>query len=160
MRGEGRGEVKGDAVDDFAREKPGGATPKPGGGAMRGEELEGVGARATCQGAGDDRRMIVWRTGGGEADELLAPRKRQSESNTASSRALPVSDVFSRINSSSFSVLSSSSSESSCRTGRQRSYTSSETMAPMRGGVGGADGGRRSGWREGDRGLLRGGAWG
>jgi hypothetical protein len=59
-RGEGRGEVKGDAFDDLALEKPGGAMPKPGGGCMvLGEWFTGVGTRLACQGAGDGRRMTV-----------------------------------------------------------------------------------------------------
>lgn len=59
-RGDGRGEVKGEAFDDFALEKPGGAIPNPGGGCIvLGEEFTGVGARPTCQGAGDARRMMV-----------------------------------------------------------------------------------------------------
>lgn len=67
-RGDGRGEVKGDAVDDFARLKAGGAMPKPGGGfVVRGEWL-------ACHGAGDGRRMMVWRLGGGELEELPASR--------------------------------------------------------------------------------------
>src|SRR5690242_17893323 len=78
MRGDGRGEVKGEAVPvwDFARVKAGGAMPKPGGGlTMRGEWLlTGVGARFCCQGAGDGRRMTVWRLGGGELEVLPASR--------------------------------------------------------------------------------------
>jgi hypothetical protein len=59
-RGDGRGEVKGDAVEDFARVKPGGAMPKPGGGCIvLGEWLTGVGTRFACHGAGEGRRITV-----------------------------------------------------------------------------------------------------
>jgi hypothetical protein len=58
--GEGRGDVKGDAVEEMARVKPGLPIPKPGGGLIsRGEWLTGVGARLTCHGAGEGRRMTV-----------------------------------------------------------------------------------------------------
>ena len=67
--GEGRGEVKGEAVEDFVLlkdcgTKPGGAsglTPR------RGEEEIGVAPRGICQGAGEGRRKTVCRIGGGEA---------------------------------------------------------------------------------------------
>lgn len=59
-RGDGRGEVNGEAFEDLAREKPGGSVPKPGGGCtVRGDCETGVGTRFACQGAGDGRRMMV-----------------------------------------------------------------------------------------------------
>lgn len=74
-RGDGRGDVNGEAVEDFARVKAGGAMPKPGGGLMvRGELLTGVGALLACQGAGEGRRITVWRLGGGLLEELPASR--------------------------------------------------------------------------------------
>ncbi len=72
-RGEGRGDVNGDAVDDFARlkdwgTKPGGArglTPRRGE-----EEIGGVPApRDICHGAGDALLNTVWRIDGGDAVE-------------------------------------------------------------------------------------------
>ena len=56
-RGEARGEVKGDAVEDFVRTKAG--EPAKAGGGILGEFCEGVGVRAVCQGAGEALRMIV-----------------------------------------------------------------------------------------------------
>lgn len=59
-RGEGRGDVNGEAVEDFARVKAGGTMPKPGGGlTVRGELFTGVGTRFACQGAGEGRRITV-----------------------------------------------------------------------------------------------------
>lgn len=56
--------MKGEAVDDFALVKPGGANPRPGGGAgvtpvLVGEEARGVPVRGICHGAGEVRRMTV-----------------------------------------------------------------------------------------------------
>lgn len=65
-RGEGLGDVKGEAVEDFARVKAGGAIPKPRGGpALTPLVLRGDGAREVlargicCQAAGSGRRMIL-----------------------------------------------------------------------------------------------------
>lgn len=61
-RGEGRGEVKGEAVEDLALVKAG-AIPKPGGRAGLAPvivgEATGVTPRGICQGAGEGRRMTV-----------------------------------------------------------------------------------------------------
>ena len=121
--GEGRGEVKGEAVDDLALLKsrginPGGArglTPR------RGDDDTGVPAppRGICHGAGDGRRRTVCRTGGGEAGLVDDSRYLHSTSKTAFSIALPTSVVSFFRSSSSLSVFSSSSRLSSWSKGRQ-----------------------------------------
>ena len=64
-RGEGRGEVKGDAMEDLARVKAGGAFPKLEAGAeltpVRGGDPRGVEVRDDCHGAGEHLRMTVCR---------------------------------------------------------------------------------------------------
>lgn len=68
-RGDGRGDVNGDAVEDrgprertgrarWKLEMPAGLVP-----VIEGDDM-GVAERATCHGAGDDRRMMVCRVGG------------------------------------------------------------------------------------------------
>jgi hypothetical protein len=81
-----------------------------------------------CQGAGEGRRMTVWRLGGGLLEELPASRYRQRQSKTMFSSDFPVRLVSLRISSSNWSVLSSSSSASSCSTGSAFSYRSSATI--------------------------------
>lgn len=97
-RGEGRGEVKGEAVEDLVLIKAGGATPKPGGGAgldvTPGDEAEGVDERCSCHGAGEGRRTTVWRIGTGEEEGPFDSRNRQSASSMVSSRIVPFSEVF------------------------------------------------------------------
>jgi len=72
-RGDGRGDVKGDAVDDMARLNDWGMNP---GGARgltpsRGEEEIGVPLPlGICHGAGEGRRRTVWRMGGGDVAAL------------------------------------------------------------------------------------------
>jgi len=131
-RGEGRGDVKGEAVKDLALVKAGGAMPKPGGGAgltpVIVGEAKGVPARGICQGAGEDRRMTVCRRGGGEVEGAVESRKRHRAFSIASSRSAPVNEVSLRKSSSNFSVLSSSSNVLSCKTGRHKSYTVSDTI--------------------------------
>ena len=69
MRGEARGEVKGECCEDLMR-KSVGRTARPGGGAglavaLRGELATGVLLRdLSCHGAGELRRMTVWRMDG------------------------------------------------------------------------------------------------
>ena len=84
---------------------------------MRGECWTGVGARFCCHGAGEGRRMMVWRLGGGELEALAESRYRQRQSRTTFSSDLPVRPVSARSSSSSLSVLSSSSSAPSLRIG-------------------------------------------
>jgi len=88
-RGEGRGDVKGEAADDFARlPSPGGK--KPGGAKGEtpslGEEDTGVLTRGICHGAGEGRRMVIWRMGGGEDVPAVPSRNFQRTSSTALSR--------------------------------------------------------------------------
>jgi hypothetical protein len=128
--GDGRGEVKGEAVDDFVLVKdcginPGGAsglTPR------RGEDEIGVAPRDICQGAGDGRRKTVCRKDGGEVAFEEESRYRQRTSKTAFSREFPTSVVSFLIRSSSLSVFSSSSSVASERIGRQISNVASDTI--------------------------------
>jgi len=112
--GEGRGDVKGEAVDDIARvndcgTNPGGArglTPR------RGEDDTGVPLlpRGIGHGAGDAaRRRTVCRIGGGELGFVEDSRYRHNTSRTALSRDLPTKVVSFLRNSSSLSVFSSSS---------------------------------------------------
>jgi hypothetical protein len=121
-RGDGRGDVKGEAVEDFALLKACGTNP---GGARglaprRGEDDIGVvPPRGIGQGAGEARRKTVWRIGGGEVVLEVPPRYRHKISRTAFSRELPASVVSFLISSSSLSVFSSSSRVASCRIGRQ-----------------------------------------
>jgi hypothetical protein len=123
-RGEGRGEVKGEAVEDFARlndcgTKPGGAS---GLAPRRGDEDTGVvPPLGIGQGAGEGRRKTVCRKGGGEVVLDMPPRYRHKTSRTAFSRELPASVVSFLISSSNLSVFSSSSRVASCRMGRQMS---------------------------------------
>ncbi len=118
-RGDGRGDPKGDAVDDLARlkvdgTKPGGArglTPR------RGEPESGV--PEPRHEAGDGLRRMVCRMGGGDVAVPPPSRYRHSASKMAFSRAWPCSVVSFFSSSSSLSVLSSSSIVESCRIGRQ-----------------------------------------
>src|ERR1700761_6679164 len=91
-RGEGRGEVNGDAVEDFVLLKDGGINPGGASGLTprRGEEEIGVAPRGICQGAGEGRRKTVCRIGGGDAafDELSS-RYLHSISKTPFSRDVP-----------------------------------------------------------------------
>lgn len=132
-RGDGRGEVKGEAVEDFALlkdcgTKPGGArglAPK------RGEDDIETAAPplGICHGAGDGRRKTVWRMGGGGDVALEVPsRYRHRTSRTAFSKGPPDNAVSFFRSSSSLSGLSSSRMLASCRIGRQASYVASETM--------------------------------
>jgi hypothetical protein len=128
--GEGRGDVKGEAVEDFVLVKacgmnPGGAsglTPR------RGEDEIGVAPRGICQGAGDGRRKTVCRKDDGEVAFDEASRYRQRTSKTAFSREFPTSVVSFLISSSNLSVFSSSTSAASERIGRQISYVASDTI--------------------------------
>jgi hypothetical protein len=127
--------------------KPGGArglTPNRG-------ELES-GVPEPRQEAGDGRRRMVCRIGGGEV--VLPPPSRylHNASNIAFSNACPAKLVFTLSNSSSLSVLSSSSMFGSWRIGRQISYVSSETMVSVNGGLEGVVGreGRGNGGLLGD----------
>jgi hypothetical protein len=119
--GEGRGEVKGDAVEDFVRLKDGGINPGGASGLTprRGEEEFGVARRGIGQGAGEGRRKTVCRIGGGEAAFDEPSRYLHNTSKTAFSREGPTSVVSFLSNSSSLSVFSSSSRVASLRTGRQ-----------------------------------------
>jgi hypothetical protein len=75
-RGDGRGEVKGDAVDDFPLLNDGGmpdeareVTPS------RGEDEAGDALpRGICHGAGDGLLRTVWRKGGGD-DAVVGPSR-------------------------------------------------------------------------------------
>lgn len=131
-RGEGFGEENGDpTVCDFVLASAGGVGPKPGGTEgvaveLLGEllpEARGVAAR-WIQGAGDrERATCTLRAGGGEvvlsSVELFHCHKTPS---TASSSALPLSEVGLLLSSSSkASVLASSSSSLLSRIGRHRS---------------------------------------
>ena len=116
-RGDGRGEEKGDAVEDFVRE----SGPSPGA-ALEGlgEPTLEVGVPALCShGAGDIERAIVTpRTGGAEDLLSVALFHCHSAPSTASSSALPFSDVGALLSSSSsLSVFSSSPSSPSSSTG-------------------------------------------
>ena len=110
-RGEGRGDVKGEAVEDFVLlkdcgTKPGGAsglTPR------RGEEEIGVAPRGICHEAGEGLRKTVCRIGGGEAAFDDPSRYLHNASNTAFSSEFPASVVSFLRSSSSLSVFSSSS---------------------------------------------------
>ena len=66
--GEGRGEVKGDAVEDFALDNAGGMTAKPcdeaGLAPVKEGEPKGVVALGICHGAGEPRRKKALRLGG------------------------------------------------------------------------------------------------
>ena len=128
-RGEWRGEVNGDAVEDFVLLKGGGT--KPGGARgltpRRGEET-GVEPRGICHGAGDALRKTVCRIGGGEVAPEDPSLYLHSMSSIAFSREFPDSVVSLLSSSSNLSVLSSSSSVASFRTGRQISYVESETI--------------------------------
>lgn len=135
IRGEGRGDVKGEAPVVFARlPNPGGM--KPGGAKGEtpslGEEDKGVFPRGICHEAGDGRRIIIWRIGGGEDVPAPPSRNFHKTSSIALSRDCPVR-VVSFFNTSSIrSGLSSSSMVESCRTGRHRSYVASVTMLAVR----------------------------
>lgn len=141
-RGDGRGDEKGETVEDLVLlrlvgMKPGGAsglTPK------RGDPDTGV-AEPRHE-AGDGRRRMVCRMGGGEVALPPVSRCRHNASSTALSRDEPVRVVSLLSNSSSLSVLSSSSIFGSCRIGRHSSYVSSETMMTRlrRSGCSGGDG--------------------
>ncbi len=69
-RGDGRGDVKGDAVEDFWREKAAGVTKlcvEAGLAPAREGDASGVEARGICHGAGEPR-LIRWAfRAGGEA---------------------------------------------------------------------------------------------
>lgn len=136
--GEGRGEVKGEAVDDFALLKEDGINP---GGARgltpsRGEDETGVPElpRGIGHGAGDAaRRKTVCRIGGGELGFVVNSRYLHSTSKTALSREVPTRVVSFLRNSSNLSVFSSSSRLASWSKGRQSSYVSSDTMSAAAG---------------------------
>lgn len=130
--GEGRGEVKGEAVEDLALLKSRGINP---GGARgltpsRGDDDTGVfeSPRGICHGAGEDLRMIVCRIGGGEPGFVVDSRNRHKISKMADSRPFPESVVSFCSISCSLSGLSSSSTVSSCSKGRHISYVSSDTI--------------------------------
>jgi hypothetical protein len=111
-RGDGRGEVKGEAVEDIVLLKDCGTNPGGARGlaARRGEEeMEVAPPRGIGQGAGEGRRKIVCRMGAGEFAFDEASRYLHRTSKTAFSRELPTSVVSFLSNSSSLSVLSSSS---------------------------------------------------
>lgn len=84
--------------------------------------------RAICQGAGEERRIMVGRGGGGEESGTVRLRCRQRTSNTAFSSDAPDNVVFSRKTSSIFSACSSSSSEPSWRIRRHSSSRVSSIM--------------------------------
>lgn len=125
--GEGRGDEKGEAAEDLDLVKDG---TKPGGASgltpRRGEPERGV--ALPRHEAGDGRRRMVWRMGGGEAAFPTPSRYRHNTSSIALSSEEPVKVVWFRRRSSSLSVLSSSSSVASWRIGRQISKCSSDTM--------------------------------
>lgn len=130
-RGEGRGEVNGEAVEDFARLNDCGTYPGGASGLApsRGDDDTGVvPPRGIGQGAGEARRRTVCRMGGGEVVLVVPPRYRHRTSRTAFSRELPTSVVSFLISSSNLSVFSSSSSVASWRIGRQISYVASDTI--------------------------------
>lgn len=119
-RGEARGEENGDAVEDLVLlnvegMKPGGANGLT---ASLGDAETGVGDPR--QEAGDGRRKMDERMGGGDAEEP-PPRNLHMASRITLSRVVPdkVVSFFSR--SSNLSVLSSSSKLVSCRIGRHKS---------------------------------------
>lgn len=120
-RGDARGEEKGEAVDDLALWKVEGM--KPGGArgltASLGEPDNGVGDPR--QEAGDGRRRMDDRIGGGEADEPPPSRNLHIASRITFSNEEPVRLVSFFRSSSSLSVLSSSSKVVSCRMGRHKS---------------------------------------
>ena len=130
--GEGRGDVKGEAVEDLFLAKdcetnPGGArglTPS------RGEDDNGVAAppRGICHGAGEGRRKTVCRKGGGEVELVPASRYLHKTSRTAFSNDVPTSVVSFLRSSSSRSGRSSSSIVVSWSKGRQSSYVASDTI--------------------------------
>jgi hypothetical protein len=116
--------VNGEAVEDLALLKacgikPGGArglTPK------RGEDdMEVAPPLGICHGAGEGRRKMVWRKGGGDVAFIETSRYLHKTSSTAFSRELPASVVSFFSNSSSLSGLSSSRISVSWRIGRQTS---------------------------------------
>lgn len=117
-RGDARGEEKGDAVDDFARlnedgTKPGGAsglTPS------RGDPDRGV--PELRHDAGDGRRRMLCRIGGGDVEVPPPSRYLHRASRIALSREVPVRFVCDLKSSSSLSVLSSSSRLTSWRMGK------------------------------------------
>ena len=123
-RGEGRGDVKGEAVEDFALARLEGK-PKPcdeaGLAPVSEGEARGVVALGICHGAGEALRLTAWRAGGDGTGGFLVSLCRQRAPRTASSSARPLSAVCFRSSSSSLSVLSSSSSASLFKTGRQSS---------------------------------------
>lgn len=137
-RGEGLGDVKGEAVELIVRASAGGCGPRPGGGPGvaflgRGEPaFEGVPLRCS-QGAGErERMMFAPRIACGLVVFSFAPFHRQSAPNTASSSALPFSEAGALLNtSSSLSVFSSSPRSSSSSTGWHSSYIRSETMVKL-----------------------------
>lgn len=128
-RGEGFGEVKGDAVELLVRARAGACGPNPGGAAIvallgRGDPEFETGVPARCNhGAGDlERMMLAPRIGGGLDFLSLAPFHLHSAPSTASSSALPLSEVGALLSSSSsLSVFSSSPKASSSSTGWQSS---------------------------------------
>lgn len=129
-RGDGRGEVKGEAVEDLVRVKAGAAAREAL--VLRGEAFDGVDERSCdCHGAGlRERTTVAPRIGGGEEVLSFALFHRHSAPNTASSSALPMRLVGPwRKRSSSLSVLDSSSSASSFSTGSAKSYILSDTIS-------------------------------
>ena len=134
--GEGLGEVNGDAVELFALANAG-RGPSPGGGCTGvavlglGELDSELGVPARCiQGAGERDRMCCMPRAGGGLDFLsLAAFHLHSAPRTASSSALPLSELGGVLNSSSsLSVFSSSPSFSSFSVGSQSSYILSDTI--------------------------------
>lgn len=118
-RGEGRGDAKGDGAVDFCREKLG-REGKPGGAAGLldvGGEARGVPARGICHGAGEDFLITVCLDGASPASGLDAFRCLHKASRMVFSRVDALNAVCFRSNSSSFSILSSSSRSWSSRIG-------------------------------------------
>jgi hypothetical protein len=105
--GEARGDANGEAVDDLLRNMAEDDGVRV---ARRGEA--GVGVRAICHGAGEARRMTVWREGGlaNAPSCVLEERNFQSASRTVFSSSFPARADSARTRSSIFSVRSSSSS--------------------------------------------------
>lgn len=120
IRGEARGEEKGDATDDLALQKVEGR--KPGGTSgltvSLGDAEIGVGDPR--HEAGDARRKMHERMGGGDADSPPS-RNLHMASSIALSREMPDKFVSFFSKASSLSVLSSSCKLAFCRIGRHKS---------------------------------------
>lgn len=120
-RGEARGEEKGDAVEDLVLPnvdgmKPGGASGLT---ASLGDAESGV--EDPRHEAGDGRRKMDARMGGGDAEEPPPSRNLHMASRIALSRVVPRRFVSFLSRCSSLSVLSSSSKLVFCRIGRHKS---------------------------------------